>query len=79
MIRKTVIALAALAAVGAAVFAVSASTSASADGWRNHRNHHYWRPAIRYSAPSYTYGSCIVRRVVPTPYGPRVHFVNVCG
>lgn len=79
MIRKTVIALAALAAVGAAAFAVSIPTTASADGWRNHRHQHHWRPAVRFSTPSYNYGSCFVRRIVPTPYGPRVHYVNVCG
>ena len=77
MFRKTLLALAALAVVGAAAFAISVPTNALADSWRNQRHHHVWRPAVRFSAPYY--GNCIVRRVVPTPFGPRVTHVNVCG
>ena len=79
MFHKTLIGLAALAVVGAAAFTFSAPTTASANGWQNHRHHNHWRPSVRFSGPAYnSYGSCFVRRIVPTPYGPRVTTVNVC-
>jgi len=81
MFSKIAITLSALAVAGAAALALSAASPASADTWRNHRpNHHHWRPAIRYSYPTYGYsGSCYVERIVHTPYGPRVTYVNVCS
>jgi hypothetical protein len=81
MFRKTLLTLAALAAVGTAAFTVAAPTVANANNWHNHRNnhHHHWRPSIRYSAPAYNaYGSCYVRRVIHTAYGPRVTWTNIC-
>ena len=79
MFRKIAIAISALAVVGAAALAFSAQTPAAANSWHTHRQHHNWRPAIRFSNPSYGFtGSCYVERVVFTPYGPRVTYVNVC-
>jgi len=79
MLRKTILAGAAALTLGAAALA---PTSASAwwgghPGW--HGWHHGWfhRPAVRvYAGP--IYGGCIHRRVVWTPYGPAVRWVNVC-
>lgn len=79
MFRKTLLTLAALAAVGAAAFTISVPTTASANSYHNYRHNHHWRPAVRFSTPSYNYyGSCFVRRVTYTPFGPRVNWVNVC-
>ena len=75
MFRKTLLALAAFATVAAAFTLTTFTTPAGAAPF-DHR-HHAWRPAVRFlGAPAY--GSCYVRRVVPTPFGPRVEWVNVC-
>jgi len=74
MFRKILIALAALGAVGVAAFTVTAVPAGAAS--LHHRNHHEWRPAVRfYSTPA---TSCYVRRVVPTPFGPQLRWVNIC-
>ena len=81
MLRKTILAGAAALAVGAAALA---PTSASA-WWGGHPGwhggwHHDWvyRPAVRvYAGPVYG-GGCFARRVVWTPYGGVVRWVNVC-
>lgn len=79
MFRKTLIAFAALGAIGAAAFAISIPV-ASAQGYNQHRHHQQWRPAIRHYSPSYNYyGSCFLRRVIHTPYGPRVTWTNICN
>ena len=75
MLRKTILAGAAALTLGAAALS---PTSASAwwsgnPGW--HGWHHGWfyRPAVRVYA-----GGCLHRRVLWTPYGPAVRWVNVC-
>lgn len=82
MFRKILIALAALAVVATAAFSVTAFTAApaGAQSYNHHHRHHNWRPSVRFfSGPAYnSYGSCYVRRIVPTAYGPRVQWVNVC-
>ena len=77
MFRKIIIGVAALAAISAVALTVSIPV-ASAQGFNNHRYHHSWRPAVRFNSPSYGYDSCYVRRVVHTPFGPRVRVVNIC-
>jgi len=77
MFRKTVLTLAALATVGAAAFTLTTFTTSAGAAPFDHHRHYVWRPAVRFlGAPAY--GSCYVRRVVPTPFGPRVEWVNVC-
>ena len=76
MFRKILIATAALAAIGIAAFTTTIPV-ASAQGFNQHR-HNVWRPAVRFHSPSYGYASCYVRRVVHTPFGPRVHMINIC-
>jgi hypothetical protein len=78
MLRKTITAAAAALTLGAAALVPnSASAWAGHPGW--HGWHHGWfyRPAVRvYAGP--IYGGCIHRRLVWTPYGPAVRWVNVC-
>ena len=75
MLRKILFSLAALAVIGAAALSVPLIPTASA-AVVNHHRHFAWRPAFRFYSPSY--GSCYVRQVVHTPFGPRVQWVNVC-
>ncbi|MCA6113458.1 sulfur globule protein precursor [Bradyrhizobium sp. WSM 1738] len=84
MLRKFSLAAVAAAALAAAALA---PTSASAGGWHHHgwhRHHHHhgwgWGPRVFIGGPAYYggYGGCYVRRLVPTPWGPRWRLVNRC-
>ena len=78
MLRKLSLVPVAVASLGAAALA---PTSASAwGGW-----HHGWGgwggPRIVVGGPAYYgggYGGCYVRRLVPTPWGPRWRLINRC-
>jgi len=76
MLRKLSLVAVAVASLGAAALA---PTSASAwGGW-----HHGWGggPRIVVGGPAYYgggYGGCYVRRLVPTPWGPRWRLINRC-
>ncbi|MBR0962893.1 sulfur globule protein precursor [Bradyrhizobium diazoefficiens] len=84
MLRKLSLAAVAALALGAAL----APTSASAHwhgGWHGGWGHGYgygWGGPRYYYAPgpvvSYGYGGCYVRRLVPTPWGPRWRLINRC-
>jgi hypothetical protein len=82
MLRKLSLVAAAAASLGAAALV---PTSASAGGWHHHhgwhhRHHHHgwgWGPRVFIGGPAY-YGGCYVRRLVPTPWGPRWRLVNRC-
>ncbi|OKO82851.1 sulfur globule protein precursor [Bradyrhizobium sp. AS23.2] len=83
MLRKLSLAAVAAAALGAAL----APTSASAHwhggwGWHGGGWHGgYGWGASRYyvgGPVSYGYGGCYVRRLVPTPWGPRWRLINRC-
>ncbi len=83
MLRKLSLVAVAAASLGAAALA---PTSASA--WGGHGFHGGWRggwggPRIVVGGPAYYgsgygYGGCYVRRLVPTPWGPRWRLVNRC-
>ena len=83
MLRKFSLVVAAAAALGAAALA---PTSASAGGWHHHggwhhrHHHHGWGPRVFIGGPAYYggYGGCYVRRLIPTPWGPRWRLVNRC-
>ena len=79
MIRKLTVALGATAVVAAAALA---PTAASAAPYGHHWGHHGWHGGfgIGFYGPSYVSGpDCyVVRRVIDTPYGPRVRRVTVC-
>jgi hypothetical protein len=78
MFRKILLTSAALAALGAAALTATA-TPAAANGWNHHRHHSGWnRPAFRFRGPAMAYDGCYVRRVIHTPFGPRVRMINVC-
>jgi hypothetical protein len=82
-----------LAAVAAASLAVPALAPTSASAWGGHGGHgggwhgggwHHrggWGgPRFFVGGPAYgyAYGGCYVRRLVPTPWGPRWRLVNRC-
>jgi hypothetical protein len=80
MFRKLSLALVAAVSLGAAALA---PTSASAwGGW--HGGHGFGGPRFLVGAPVYYgyghegYGGCYVRRLVPTPFGPRWRLINRC-
>jgi hypothetical protein len=88
MLRKLALTLVAAASLGAAALA---PTSASAwyggggwhGGWHGGGWHHGWGwggPRFFVGGPAYYggYGGCYVRRLVPTPWGPRWRLVNRC-
>ena len=78
MLRKTILAITAAAALGGAALA---PTSASAWGWHPGWHPGFWGPRIVFGGPVYAgpvYGGCMVRTWVPTPYGPRLRWVNRC-
>jgi hypothetical protein len=84
MLRKLSFAAVAAVALGAAL----APTSASAHwhggwGWHGggwHGGGYGWgAPRFYVGGPvSYGYGGCYVRRLVPTPWGPRWRLINRC-
>jgi hypothetical protein len=78
MLRNTITAAAAALTLGAAALAPnSASAWAGHPGWYGWHHGWFYRPAVRvYAGP--IYGACIHRRLVWTPYGPAVRWVNVC-
>jgi hypothetical protein len=86
MLRKFSLAAAAAVALGAAALAPT-SASAWGHGWHHgggwHHHHHGWGwgPRVFIGGPAYYgggYGGCYVRRLVPTPWGPRWRLVNRC-
>jgi hypothetical protein len=77
MLRKLSLVAIAAASLGAAALA---PTSASAWGGWHHGWHGGWGgPRVIVGGPVYAYGGgCYVRRLVPTPWGPRWRLVNRC-
>lgn len=79
MFRKIVLALSATAALGAAALAPTAASA-----WGHGHHGHHWRGGYGFGfyGPTYIASSpdCYrVRRVVETPWGPRVRRVLVCN
>ena len=75
-----------LVAVAAASLAAAALAPTSASAWGGHGWHGGWHgggwgwraPRVFIGGPAYGYGGCYVRRLVPTPWGPRWRLVNRC-
>lgn len=90
MFRKIALTLVAAASLGAAALApTSASAWGGHGGWHSggwHGGggyggwHRGWGGPRFVGGPVYGYGGggCVVRRVVPTPWGPRWRLVNRC-
>jgi hypothetical protein len=74
MLRKLMFSLAAAAALGAAALAPGAASAAPWGHW--HGYGHGWYRFGPYAGP--VYSSCVMRRWVPTPWGPRLRWVNIC-
>jgi hypothetical protein len=89
MFRKLSLAAAAAVSLGIAALAPT-SASAFVGGWHGGGYHQGWHgggfyhhgfgygPRVYVGGPAYGYGGCYVRRVVPTPWGPRWRLVNRC-
>jgi hypothetical protein len=83
MLRKVSLALAAAVSLGAAALAPSSASAFGGHGF-HHGWHHGWGwggPRVLTGGPAvygYPYGGCYVRRLVPTPWGPRWRLVNRC-
>jgi hypothetical protein len=82
-----------LAAVAALSLGVAALAPSSASAWVGswHGGYHpgwhtgFYRPygwgygpRFYVGGPAYGYGGCYVRRIVPTPWGPRWRLINRC-
>ena len=85
MLRKLSLVAVAAAALGAtlAPFAASAYWHGGFGGWHGGGWHGWHRAGFGprfYGGPAYSYGygGCYVRRVVPTPWGPRFRLINRC-
>jgi hypothetical protein len=80
MLRKLSLVAVAAASLGAAMLAPT-SASAWGGGWHGgwHRSGGWGGPRVFVGGPvSLGYGGCFVRRLVPTPWGPRWRLVNRC-
>ena len=81
MLRKLSLVAVAAASLGAAALV---PTSASAwGGWHGGWHRDWVGPRFFVGGPAYYgyyggYGGCYVRRLVPTPWGPRWRLINRC-
>ena len=87
LLRKlSLVAVAALSLGAAALAPTSASAWGMHGGWHGGWHGGYgwgWRaPRFYVGGPAYGYGygydGCYVRRLVPTPWGPRWRLINRC-
>jgi hypothetical protein len=82
MLRKLSLAAVAAVALGAALAPTSASAHwhGGGPGWHGGGWHggYRWGGPRFYAPVSYGYGGCYVRRLVPTPWGPRWRLINRC-
>ncbi len=83
MLRKLSLALVAAVSLGAA--ALVPSSASAWGGWHGGWHHGWGGPRFFvggpvYYGPGYSdgYGGCYVRRLVPTPFGPRWRLINRC-
>jgi hypothetical protein len=82
MFRKLLLGAVAAVSVGAAIVPTSASAHWHGGGWHGGGWHYgggWGGPRFYVGGPAYYgYGGCYVRRLVPTPWGPRWRLVNRC-
>lgn len=79
MFRKLALAVAAAGTLGLAALAPTGASAYTSDP---HMRGHHHGPAVhrhfKDSRAHYRHRSCIQKRMVKTPYGPRLRTVNVC-
>jgi len=84
MLRKLSLVAVAAASLGAAALAPTSASAHWHGGWHHGGWHHggwgWGGPRFYVGGPGYGYGygGCYVRRLVPTPWGPRWRVVNRC-
>jgi hypothetical protein len=82
MLRKLSLVAVAAASLGAAALAPTSASAWGGHGWHHGGWHHggwgFGGPRVYVGGPSYAYGGCYARRLVPTPWGPRWRLVNRC-
>lgn len=88
MLRKLGLVVVAAASLGAAALAPTSASAWHGGGWHGSGWHGGWRgagwggPRLFVGGPAYVggygYGGCYVRRLVPTPWGPRWRLINRC-
>ncbi|HKO71783.1 MAG TPA: sulfur globule protein precursor [Bradyrhizobium sp.] len=81
MLRK--LSLVAVAAASLAAAGLAPTSASAFGGFHGHGFHHggwgWGGPRFFVGGPAfYGYGGCYVRRLVPTPWGPRWRLVNRC-
>jgi opacity protein-like surface antigen len=85
MLRKLSLVAVAAASLGAAALAPTSASAFGGHGWHGgfHRGFGFGGPRFFVGGPAFYgygdgYGGCYVRRLVPTPWGPRWRLVNRC-
>ena len=87
MLRKLSLALIATISLGAAALAPNSASAwvGPRGGWHGGWHHGWGGPRFFAGGPVYNgygyndgYGGCYVRRLVPTPFGPRWRLINRC-
>jgi hypothetical protein len=82
MLRKLSLVAVAAASLGAAALAPTSASAWGGHGWHHGSWHHggwgFGGPRFYVGGPSYAYGGCYARRLVPTPWGPRWRLINRC-
>jgi hypothetical protein len=82
MLRK--LSLAAVAAISLGVAALAPTSASAWGGWHDGWHRGWGGPRFFVGGPAayygygYGYDGCYVRRLVPTPFGPRWRLVNRC-
>jgi len=80
MLRKIVLGAAAAVAIGAAALSPTTADAKPFKGkfWHPH-HHHVWGGGYGFVGGAYALGGgCYQKRWVPTPFGYRFRWVNVC-
>ena len=79
MLRKLSLIAVAAASLGVAALAPTSASAHWHGGW-HHGGWGWGGPRFYAGGPGYGYGygGCYVRRLVPTPWGPRWRVVNRC-
>lgn len=84
MLRKLSLVIIAAASLGAAALAPTAASAWGGHGWHGGWHGGWGGPRVLVGGPVYYgpgydgYGGCFVRRLVPTPWGPRWRLINRC-